>query len=393
MAIVSAQANYALNMQVEVFRWSASRVYSADQVLVEGGIIDGRYTGNLSAPAGQLPTGTLDEYDLVYNGSRTEWKIFDLGIDARQFFTLLDAGRQTDAMAFALQGNDGLFGSSKDDVLSGFGGDDKFFDDAGKDQYDGGAGVDTVDYLARSKFFTLSVTNNGSAFIDRTAPANADKTTNVELVHFDGDGVTIDLRFLIEARFAQADQYKDMLDMYSAYFNRAPDAYGIAYWASRLYEGMSLSQIAKSFFVQPETLAAFPASMTTTQFVTQVYANALGRAPDAPGLAYWVHDLETGNQTRDGFMLAMIYGARASTGSPVDAQYLANKGEVGKYFALAQGLGDVQWAKEAMIVVNETPQSVIYAKHLIDDFAARAATPEEAHLLLPFVGLLHDMPA
>jgi hypothetical protein len=41
--------------------------------------------------------------------------------------------------------------------------------------------------------------------------------------------------------------------MYVAYFNRAPNAVGLDYWASRLTEGMTLQDIAKSFFAQPET--------------------------------------------------------------------------------------------------------------------------------------------
>ena len=125
---------------------------------------------------------------------------------------------------------------------------------------------------------------------------------------------------LDEARFV------DLIEMYVAYFNRAPDALGLQYWASRVFDGMALSQVAKSFFVQPETQVTFPATMSTTQFVWQVYYNALGRTPDAAGLAYWVGDLDSGAQTRDAFMLAMIYGARApsegtrSASSPVEMQ-------------------------------------------------------------------------
>lgn len=389
MAIVDAHPSYALNMQAEGFWWTGSREIGADEIVVRWSVLEAQYRGDLTFPGGQ-PSGTLEEYRFTHMGTRTEWSILGMEVDAEQFFDLFARGHWEAAKALALAGNDGLFGSNRNDVLLGYAGNDIFFDDPGKDSYDGGSGVDKVDYFAKSKFFTISATNNGTAIVDRINPADADTVTNVELLQF--NDVTIDLRFLISARFATAAQHRDLLEMYVAYFDRAPDAYGIAYWASRLVDGMSLQDIAKSFFVQPETLATFPATMTTTQFVTQVYNNALGRAPDAAGLAYWVADLDSGNQTRDMFMLALIYGARAETGSPADAQYLANKGEVGKYFALAQGLGDVSWATQAMADVDGTSQSVAEAKALVDTFADRAETAAEAHLLLPFIGMLHEMP-
>ena len=149
---------------------------------------------------------------------------------------------------------------------------------------------------------------------------------------------------------------------------------------------MSLESIAKSFFVQPETLAAYPPGMSNAEFVTKVYQNALGRAPDAEGLAYWVNDLDHGVQTKDMFMLALLNGARALTGNPADAAYLTNKGDVGAYFALDKGLGNVQWATEVMAGVNAGAGSVTAAVNQINVYETLATTTDP-QLLVPLIGL------
>ena len=46
---------------------------------------------------------------------------------------------------------------------------------------------------------------------------------------------------------------------------------GLAYWASRLVDGMSIQQVAKSFFAQAETVLEYANAKTTTEFVTLAY--------------------------------------------------------------------------------------------------------------------------
>jgi hypothetical protein len=70
-------------------------------------------------------------------------------------------------------------------------------------------------------------------------------------------------------------------ELYVAYFNRAPDSTGLLFWGSALADGMSMNEIARLFFDQPETQALYGGSSSTGDFVTAVYSNILGRAPDA----------------------------------------------------------------------------------------------------------------
>ena len=325
-----------------------------------------------------------------------------VSIDAQMLFAEIDADRVQNAFALALGGDDTLNGSTGNDVLSGFAGNDlvlgSFGSDvldggSGSDVLDGGPGIDTASFAGNLRTFTLAATPEHVIVIDRSRPNEVDTLIGIEAMLFDGTDSRIDPTWLTKAAGLDAARFADLIEMYVAYFNRAPDALGLQYWASRIVDGMSLTQIAQSFFAQPESLANFPATMSTTQFVCQVYQNAFGRAPDSGGLAYWVDDLDSGAQARDAFMLAIIYGARAPTGSAQDARYLANKGNVGGYFALDLGLGDTSWAKTVMRGVDVTAASVTAARSTADGFAVLAQTTDP-HLLVPLVGALQqDQPA
>lgn len=96
--------------------------------------------------------------------------------------------------------------------------------------------------------------------------------------------------------------------LYFAYFLRIPDYGGLQYWSGQFRGGASLDSIADFFATSAEFLARYGA-LTNEQFVTLVYDNVLGRAPDAGGLAYWTGRLDSGELTRGGVMLGFSESA------------------------------------------------------------------------------------
>ena len=89
---------------------------------------------------------------------------------------------------------------------------------------------------------------------------------------------------------------EDITKIYVGYYDRAPDPAGLDYWIGRANGGMTLSEIAASFAVQPESIAKYPyldnpLVASASAFVTSIYNNLFNRAPDAAGLAYWVAEL------------------------------------------------------------------------------------------------------
>src|SRR5207237_5920226 len=72
--------------------------------------------------------------------------------------------------------------------------------------------------------------------------------------------------------------------LYFAYFLRIPDYDGLNFWMAQFRSGTSLQAISNNFAASPEFNNRY-GSLTNSQFVTLVYNNVLGRAPDSGGPA------------------------------------------------------------------------------------------------------------
>jgi hypothetical protein len=82
--------------------------------------------------------------------------------------------------------------------------------------------------------------------------------------------------------------------LYFATFLRIPDYDGLTFNAGLVRAGtVTLTQLADFFTASPEFMARY-GSLNNTQFVTLLYSNVLGRAPDTAGLNGWVNLLNTG---------------------------------------------------------------------------------------------------
>ena len=90
--------------------------------------------------------------------------------------------------------------------------------------------------------------------------------------------------------------------LYFAYFNRIPDKPGLDYWIGQYRAGMPIGSISQAFAASPEFIATY-GSLDNNAFVTLVYNNVLGRAPDAVGFAYWTGQLTGGLMTRGQVMV------------------------------------------------------------------------------------------
>ena len=95
----------------------------------------------------------------------------------------------------------------------------------------------------------------------------------------------------IEASFYTQNYVDPVIREYQAAFGRVPDQAGAAYWVGQVAANpANLAQLSTAFANSAEFFADYAASATTpasSTLVTALYANVLGRAPDAAGLAYW----------------------------------------------------------------------------------------------------------
>lgn len=86
--------------------------------------------------------------------------------------------------------------------------------------------------------------------------------------------------------------------LYQAAFNRAPDLPGLGYWISHLDKGMGLTEVAYCFEMSTEFQSLYGTNLSNAQLITLLYRNALHREPDAEGFNYWLDVMDTGRKTR-----------------------------------------------------------------------------------------------
>jgi Ca2+-binding RTX toxin-like protein len=106
--------------------------------------------------------------------------------------------------------------------------------------------------------------------------------------------------------------------LYGATLARAPDAGGFEGWTDALGSGRGLVGIAAGFVDSAEFKQKY-GNTDNTQFVTLLYQNVLGRAPDAGGLASWKNLLDAGTQTRTQVVTGFSESAEYITGTRAGA--------------------------------------------------------------------------
>lgn len=299
-------------------------------------------------------------------------------------------------------GPDTMIGMAGDDTISGGDGDDTIFGDAGDDAISGGDGSDTAGYSGARNEFTIQF-EIGAAIVVEDRKINGegiDALTEIERLSF-ADDETINLGAIDGVVDVSSDDLSILIEVYIAYFNRAPDALGLYFWASAYSNGVSLPEIAALFLDQDETRATYPSDATNLEFATQVYSNVLGRTPDNAGLLFWQGQLDDGNVGRDTFILEVLEGAKADAPASAtqdfidlqqaDQSYLATKTDIGTYFSAIKGLSDVTDASAAMeAFLRSDASSLQTAVDQIDGFYEAASAASDGEMLIQLVGIVDD---
>ncbi len=86
----------------------------------------------------------------------------------------------------------------------------------------------------------------------------------------------------------------DIERAYKTILGRLPDPQGLRFWLAQYAAGMDLAAIYGHFLASPERQDRYPAGQDDTAFLTQLYLDAFGRAPDAGGLEFWQTQLAGG---------------------------------------------------------------------------------------------------
>lgn len=271
----------------------------------------------------------------------------------------------------------------------------------GTTRIDGLDGIDTVRLAGHQTRYTLTVESGVISVTDRSIDGiGTVSLDNIELISFEIADTAfngpMDLRMFSGHADLDPAALAIFVEMYIAYFNRAPDAVGLGFWGTAFANGTSLEDIATLFAGQDETSALYPENFGTLRFISEIYGNVLGRAPDLDGLMFWEAALESGFVTRGDFILELLMGAKAelpATAAPElaerqaeDQRYLEMKTELGVLFALERGMSDTSAAAQVMRLFDGSSESFTRASDLIDDLYATALDPLNGSFLMPMIG-------
>lgn len=211
---------------------------------IEGGVGDDIITGDddsrVSEAVGAMFDAEADGSDMIYGGAGNDEIHTGSWSDSDQDLPNAQTGMMSDFAS----------GGAGDDILRGAGGDDTLYGDMGADNIGGGGGADMI----YGDFMTSGST----------------ETETGQLVR-----------------------------LYQAAFDRAPDTPGLKTWVEALDGGdVNLKGVALGFTGSAEFAATFGGT-GNTEYVQELYQNVLDREADSGGLANWTTQLENGATRAD----------------------------------------------------------------------------------------------
>jgi len=222
----------------------------------------------------------------------------------------LDGGTGRDGL-YGDDGNDTLIGGPDADTLDGGAGDDLILGGGGDDALNGGSGRDTIvggdgyDRMWINRVSGETPFTRQPGFLELRAPDGTDLISEVERIDFlDGS-----------LRFSTGDVAASVYRLYGATLARAPDALGLGNWVHGIEIGAISLRTAATGFVESAEFQSRYGAPDENVFVTLLYNNVLGRAPEPSGLAGWANALRAGlprTEVVTGFSESAEYAAKTS---------------------------------------------------------------------------------
>ncbi|WP_129590299.1 M10 family metallopeptidase C-terminal domain-containing protein, partial [Roseovarius nitratireducens] len=154
-----------------------------------------------------------------------------------------------------------LNGTTGSDLIEAYAGDDTIVGSQGNDKLDGGTGHDTVTYSGNQASYSLTLSPTSTSLTDRRLDGNGtDELVDIEMLDFETNsfGSSYDLTTFGGTAGLSEPEFESLIEIYIAYFNRAPDAVGLNFWGTAFANGTTLEDMATLFIDQDETLAAYP---------------------------------------------------------------------------------------------------------------------------------------
>ncbi|HYD94724.1 MAG TPA: DUF4214 domain-containing protein [Noviherbaspirillum sp.] len=204
----------------------------------------------------------------------------------------------------------------------------------------------TVNVAGTRGGYSLARLPAGIAITDRSGATALVTVSEAQALAF--TDITINLTIGDKSRTVTPAALKRLMELYVAFFNRVPDADGLAYWIDQYRNGMTIEQMAESFYtaaLQYSSLTGYSPTMGNADFVRLIYKNVLGRsgatAPPDADVTYWSGRMGKAGVSRGQLVGTMLDSAHTFAGDATWGwvpQLLDNKVAVAEFFAIQQGI-------------------------------------------------------
>ncbi len=213
-----------------------------------------------------------------------------------------DSARGPFDFVLGSQCDDTLRGTELGDFIYALGGDDVILPGGGANTIEGDDGDDTVVYAGLRADYEYDLQVDSSVVVERLN-GEIDALFDVERIAFD-DGA------LIYDEPVDGQNLWTVYSFYSAGLGRTADEEGLRYWISQLdyLDKADRSEdkvqfMADSFVLSDEFGNLYDTDLNDADYVDTMYMNALGRAADEEGHAFWTDAMERG-LGRDALLIA-----------------------------------------------------------------------------------------
>jgi hypothetical protein len=157
---------------------------------------------------------------------------------------------------------------------------------SGNDTLDGGAGIDVAVLDVDLKNVQRRYDKTSGKWVIESTTEGRDELVNVERINLNDKSIALD----IDGNAGQV--YR----VYKAVFNRDPmtgDTAGLGYWIEQADAGMNVVELSARFIDSNEFRSTYGTNSANDVFISRVYENVLGRAPDPAGKAWWLDQLKS----------------------------------------------------------------------------------------------------